>query len=183
MLLLLRKHFRQLEAAKILSQERIVNVQGDEPLLDPTHIDALIDGLLEDGEALVSNAACPLERTDVDNPNVVKAVAGKDRYLLYLSRSPIPFSWDGGQNRLRHLGMYAFREDALSRFASRTSGPLEQAERVEMFRYLEHGDPIVLVTVPPTAPAVDVPEDLSRLEAFAQANGGWPPIPGGKVSL
>lgn len=161
------------EASRILGVTDVINVQGDEPLIEPECVDALITGVVEDDEVLVSNGACPLLPQDLENPNVVKAVCDQYRHLMFLSRHAIPFSWEGQVPRLRHLGIYAFQGDALAHFVKRSQGPIERSERVEMYRYLEYGDAIKLVEIPPSPPAVDVPEDVEKINAYVAAQGGW----------
>ncbi|MBK34527.1 MAG: 3-deoxy-manno-octulosonate cytidylyltransferase [Gemmatimonadetes bacterium] len=167
---------RVVEASERLRIERIVNVQGDEPLIEPGTIDRVVDGLEEDDGSEVANAGCPLEAVDTEDPNVVKVVGNENGRVLYISRSPVPFSWDEPAPRLRHLGLYAFRGGALKTFALHSQGPVELAERIEMFRFLERGYPITLVEVPVGPPAVDTPEDVDRIDRFADEHGGWPDV-------
>ena len=161
------------EASRVLGVTDIVNVQGDEPLIDPDCIDALVEGVMQDDDVLVSNGACSLLDADLESPNVVKAVCDQNKRLMFLSRLPIPYAWNNRIPRLRHLGLYAFKADALNRFVMRAQGPIERAERVEMYRFLEYGDAIRLVEVPSAPPAVDVPEDVEKINAYVEANGGW----------
>jgi len=170
---------RVAEAAAELGVTDVVNVQGDEPLIIPDTIDALVDGLIRDPSAEVANAACALGVDDEHSPNVVKVVVTQQNHLLYFSRHPIPFAWEDTTPRLRHLGLYAFRKDALSRYTTRLPGPLEQAERIEMFRFLEYGDPVALIEVSENPPAIDVPEDLGRIEEYVAHHGGWAAFPVG----
>ena len=164
---------RVVEASRLLSVKNVVNVQGDEPLIEPETIDAVIQGVENDELAMVSNAACPLPKGDEDNPNVVKVVMTQQRRVMYISRFSIPYAWGKPVDRLRHMGLYAFCGDALEKYASYKPGPLETQERIEMFRFLENGDPIALVQVPPSPPAVDMPEDLVRIQDFVRQKGGW----------
>jgi len=164
---------RVVEVCRTLELAEVVNIQGDEPLIDPGCIDALVRGLSADADALVANAACPLADEDIDNKNVVKAICDQRNRLMCLSRHPLPFSWGAKVDRFRHLGLYAFKRGVLDRFAKRAQGPLERSERVEMYRFLEYGDPIVLVKVPPTPPAVDVPEDMVKIQEYVLSRGGW----------
>ena len=164
---------RVAEAGRVLGVREIVNVQGDEPLIEAASIDAMVRGLVADTQALVANAACPLPENEQDNPNVVKAVSDQEGRLMLLSRHPIPFSWDKPVDRWRHLGLYVFCGEALENYIARRQGPLERAERVEMYRFLEYGDAITLVQVPAAPPAVDVPEDVVKIEDYAARHGGW----------
>jgi 3-deoxy-manno-octulosonate cytidylyltransferase (CMP-KDO synthetase) len=161
------------EASRVLGIEEIVDVQGDEPLIDPACIDTLVRGLLSDPDALVSNACCAMTDGDGNDPNIVKVVSDQLGRLMFLSRSLIPFSWHESLARVRHIGMYAFRGDALRKYVSRVQGSIERAERIEMYRFLEYGDPIALVQVPQVPPAVDVPGDLAKVEDYVIAHGGW----------
>ena len=161
------------EACRRVSAGEIVNVQGDEPLIDPVSIDALVAALVADGDALVANVVCPLRPEDLSDPNVVKAAGDLLGRMIYLSRSPIPHSWDKPMDRWRHLGRYAFRGDALARYVAREPGPLERAERIEMYRFIEYGDPIALARVPEAPPAVDVPADVAKVRDYAERRGGW----------
>ncbi len=164
---------RVAEAGRIVGADNIVNIQGDEPLIEPASIDALVEGLLADEEALVANVACSMPAGVGDNPNVVKAVCDLRDRLIFLSRCAIPFSWTDSASRLRHLGLYAFRGDALARYVARSQGPTELAERIEMYRFIEYGDPIALVKVPEAPPAVDVPDDVAKVNEYAVRCGGW----------
>jgi 3-deoxy-manno-octulosonate cytidylyltransferase (CMP-KDO synthetase) len=165
---------RVVEAGELLGIDRVVNVQGDEPLIEPATIDAVIGGLDLDPEAQVANAGCPLSDGDLENPNVAKAVVDQRDRLLYISRFPLPYSWGERVPRLRHLGLYAFRGDALKNYARYKQGPLELSERIEMFRFIEQGDPIILVQVPIGPPAVDTPADVDRIDQYAVEHDGWP---------
>lgn len=164
---------RVAEACQILKLNDVINVQSDEPLIEPSCIDMLADGLDRDPEVSVVNAACPLETVEEDNENVVKAVCDRRGRLMFLSRRCIPFAWNGAVERWRHLGMYAFREGALQRFVERQQGMLELAERIEMYRYLEYGDSIALVQMPPTPPSIDIPTDVDKVESFVRSRDGW----------
>jgi len=165
---------RVVEVAEQLGISQIVNVQGDEPLIDPDTIDAVIASLGLDPDAKVANAGCPLLEKDLDNPNVVKVAMDKRNRVLYLSRLPLPYSWGAPVPRVRHLGLYAFRQDALENYAKYEQGPIELSERVEMFRFIEHGDPIVLAQVPAGPPAVDTPADVDVINDYAAQHKGWP---------
>ena len=164
---------RVAEACRTLGLSEVINVQGDEPLIDPQCIDTMVRRLSEDSWANVANAACPLAKEDEDDKNVVKAVRNHHGHLMFLSRYPLPFFWEAPMDRLRHLGLYAFRGDALNRYAARSQGPVERAERIEMHRFLEYGDPVVLVEMPPVPPAVDIPNDLDKLQNYVYLHGGW----------
>jgi len=135
--------------------DAVVNIQGDEPLIDPAVIDAVAAPLLEG--ASVITAAAPL-RDDPMTPSVVKVVCDQAGNALYFSRSAIPH----GGDCLHHVGLYAYTREALQAFVSRQPGPLERAERLEQLRFLEYGDRIRVVAVERAPISVDTPEDLAR---------------------
>lgn len=162
------------EAAARLGADACVNIQGDEPLMDPDVIDA-VAGLLSSAD--MSTAATPLqEARDLDNPNVVKVVVGVDGHALYFSRSTIPFLRDTAGSAatarlhafpyLRHLGIYGYRSNALQRIVSWPPSPLEQAEKLEQLRALEHGIRIAVARVDHEGIGVDMPGDVERVEAI-----------------
>jgi 3-deoxy-manno-octulosonate cytidylyltransferase (CMP-KDO synthetase) len=169
------------EAAAPLDAEIVVNVQGDEPLLDPSTIDAVVEALLADEDAALSTAA--LAMTSVDemlSTDVVKVVTDGRGHALYFSRAPIPHVRTNPPNArssaeqalhgglgLRHVGLYAYRREALLRLASLPPSPLERAESLEQLRALHHGLAIRVATLPcGSGPAVDTPEDLERVRAI-----------------
>jgi 3-deoxy-manno-octulosonate cytidylyltransferase (CMP-KDO synthetase) len=159
---------RVAEVARTLDSEIIVNVQGDEPLIDPGHIDAAVAPLLADLTIPMGTLCCPLEDTaDLANPNVVKVVFDRRGFALYFSRLPIPFVRDehADATRYRHLGLYVYRRDFLLSLADLAPAPLEQAERLEQLRVLEHGHRLRVVIVDRASPGVDTPADLERLRA------------------
>ena len=134
----------------------VVNVQGDEPLIHPAHIDAVIAGVLAGAD--IATASTPLEG-DPANPARVKVVVNQAGEALYFSRQPIPTA---GPWRL-HLGLYAFAAASLPRILSLPPSPLEQSERLEQLRWLEAGLRIAVVPLGSSEPGVDTPEDLERV--------------------
>jgi len=141
-----------------------VNVQGDEPLLQPGHIDAILAPfVLEHVDVSTLKVLCRQE--DIDNPNAVKVVTALDGRALYFSRSTIPFNRDrAGTARIwKHLGLYAYRKAALQRFASLPVGVLEQTERLEQLRLLENGLALYVAEAPQDTIGVDTEEDLQRV--------------------
>jgi 3-deoxy-manno-octulosonate cytidylyltransferase (CMP-KDO synthetase) len=138
----------------------VINVQGDEPLIDPTDIDVLIAATLE-SSCSMGTLARPLEG-DISNPNVVKVVIDRRGRALYFSRAAIPHR---GTGALQHVGIYAYRPDVLRELASLPRSELEKAEGLEQLRALENGIGIhVTRCVSPTASvAVDTPEDIERV--------------------
>ncbi len=159
----------------------VVNVQGDEPLLDPALIEAVAAALRGDPDAAMATAAHPLTAAeDFFNPNVVKVVCDVRGRALYFSRAPIPWDRDkfaGSRDALpanlpaqRHIGLYAYRVDFLRRFGQLTPSPLERCESLEQLRALWHGYPIQVVSIDhPPAPGVDTPEDLQRVRRLFDA--------------
>ncbi|MGB2667109.1 MAG: 3-deoxy-manno-octulosonate cytidylyltransferase [Candidatus Acidiferrum sp.] len=146
-----------------------VNVQGDEPLIDPLAIDAAVGALLEEPPAQISTVATTIRHAaDVMDPNVVKAVLDFDDYALYFSRAPIPWIRDTQQKLhvkyWKHLGLYVFQRDALLEYPTLPQGELEKIEQLEQLRWLENGWRIRVAEVPHDAVSVDVPEDIPRVE-------------------
>lgn len=156
----------------------VVNVQGDEPLIDPTLIDAVAGLLAHSPEADIATCACPLaDAESLFNPNVVKVVCGSDGRALYFSRAPIPWARDAlangeqvlaeGLPALHHIGLYAYRVSFLRQFPLLPQGVLERFETLEQLRALEHGHTIVVhrTSQAPVA-GVDTPADLERVRAW-----------------
>jgi 3-deoxy-manno-octulosonate cytidylyltransferase (CMP-KDO synthetase) len=159
------------EAACRLEADVIVNVQGDEPLLDPAEIDAVVAPFRNHPDVVMTTAAVPIEHArDVESSDVVKVVLDRQGFALYFSRLPVPFCRSEGAGRhLKHIGLYAYRSAFLQTYASLPPTPLEQAERLEQLRVLEHGYRIMVVTTTHDAVSVDTPEDLERVRALFQA--------------
>jgi 3-deoxy-manno-octulosonate cytidylyltransferase (CMP-KDO synthetase) len=146
-----------------------INVQGDEPLIDPLSIDAAVAALLEEPPALIATVATPIRHAnDIMDPNVVKTVLDFEENALYFSRAPIPWVRDTQQKihvkYWKHLGLYAFQRDALLEYPTLPQGELEKIEQLEQLRWLENGWRIRVAEVPHDAVSVDVPEDISRVE-------------------
>ncbi|MDP2982503.1 MAG: 3-deoxy-manno-octulosonate cytidylyltransferase [Candidatus Latescibacter sp.] len=153
---------RAAEAALKTGGEIIVNVQGDEPLIDPLVIDRVIEKLREDAGISCSTAASPITDEAVyRDPNAVKVALDLQGRALYFSRSPLPFYRDGvfGGAYL-HAGIYCFRREFLAIFTTLEPTPLEQAEKLEQLRMLEHGYSIGVVITGHVSIGVDTPEDL-----------------------
>ena len=160
------------EVAKDRPEQMIVNIQGDEPLLDPKAVEAVIVALNSDDAAGVGTAAFPIRSLEeLDDPNVVKVSLDLNQRALTFTRSAIPYvrdhqdrrSWIDRGIHYRHLGVYVYRRAALFDFCRWKPGPLEQAEKLEQLRFLEYGTPIVCAHVDKGSPSVDTPEDLDRL--------------------
>jgi 3-deoxy-manno-octulosonate cytidylyltransferase (CMP-KDO synthetase) len=160
---------RVAEVAATEIADLYVNIQGDEPLIDPLAIDAAASSLLDDPDAqmatLVRKIEDPQELTD---PNVVKAVGDHNGRALYFSRSPIPYNVGGQGTRFKHIGLYVYRRAFLLGYPRMRVGPLEQAERLEQLRALENGHAIRLVETEYNSLGVDTPEDLIRVERICQ---------------
>ena len=149
------------EAVRGLDAEIVVNVQGDEPLLDPAEIDAVVQPLREDAALMMTTLATPL--LDPSDPNVVKVVFDRMGRALYFSRCPIPYHRSGAGNHYKHIGLYGYRKEFLLRYAALAPTPLEQAEALEQLRALEHGCAIHVAVTEHDAVSVDTPEDLERV--------------------
>lgn len=164
---------RVAEVAAHVEGEVFVNVQGDEPLLDPGAIDTAVNALLEEPAASVATVATPIKvPADIMDPNVVKTVLDFDGNALYFSRAPIPWVRDTAGKvqirHLKHLGLYAFRRDALLEYPTLPQGELERVEQLEQLRWLENGWKIRVAEVEHDAVSVDIPEDVARVEKLLQ---------------
>ena len=183
---------RLAEACQLLclgEEAVVVNVQGDEPLIEPALIDQVAQLLIDRPEASMSTAAHAIRQlADFCNPNVVKLVTDARQMALYFSRAPIPW-WRDGQNAtpnsdqgsipftelpcpppLRHVGIYAYRAGFLAQFPLLTPAPIEQLESLEQLRALWHGHRIAVYTTEQApGPGVDTPEDLQRVRSLLGA--------------
>jgi len=164
---------RLAEVAARLDASVILNVQGDLPLLDPRMVEALAARMHDEPALPMATVATPLHDDDeFRSPHVVKVVTGRDGRALYFSRSPVPHDRDGTRpadapRGWRHVGMYAYRRDVLLRLASLAPTALEEREKLEQLRALEHGIEIGVVewTEPGALIEVDTPADLERARA------------------
>jgi 3-deoxy-manno-octulosonate cytidylyltransferase (CMP-KDO synthetase) len=152
--------------------EAVVNIQGDEPLIDPNVIDAVANALASDE---MSTAATPIKNLlEYDNPNVVKVVVNATGHALYFSRRTIPYLRDAANRPnseqlaafpfLKHLGIYGYRRETLLRLVKFPVSPLENAEKLEQLRALENGIQIAVVKVNYDSIGVDMPEDVAKVE-------------------
>ena len=168
------------EIAARVACDGVVNIQGDEPLIDPAVIDA-VAGALQGNE--MSTAATPIKNlSELDNPNVVKVVVNGAGRALYFSRRTIPYLREAASRPvseqlaafpfLKHLGIYGFRRETLLRLVKFPVSPLENAEKLEQLRALENGIGIAVVQVDYDSVGVDVPEDVARVEALLRG-GKW----------
>jgi 3-deoxy-manno-octulosonate cytidylyltransferase (CMP-KDO synthetase) len=165
--------------AEVASAERasiVVNIQGDEPLIDPAAIDLAILPLLHDSGILMSTLKKRIEDPrEVADPNVVKVVTNRRGDAIYFSRSPIPFERDAGGRVacFKHIGLYVFRRDFLLKYSTLPAGPLELSERLEQLRALENGFSIRVVETDYDSVGVDTPQDLEAvLRRFEMAETG-----------
>jgi len=160
---------RVAEAARALGSKEnvVVNLQGDEPLIEPEAIDALVAAMQED-TVLMATLSRPLEAGEWERPHVVKVVTDLRGYALYFSRAAIPHRREGGESPLAraHVGIYAFRAPFLQVFARLAPGRLEREESLEQLRALEHGHAIRVVETTYQGFGVDTPEDLARASAL-----------------
>ena len=157
---------RLAEVAAQVPCEVIVNVQGDEPLLDPSVIDAAVAPLRNDPVIEMATAARPLrDEGELANPNMVKVVTDGGGFALYFSRAAIPFGRDetSWQHARIHVGLYVYRRETLLRLARLQPTPLEQLEALEQLRALEHGIRIRVVETRYQSAEVNTPEDLERI--------------------
>jgi 3-deoxy-manno-octulosonate cytidylyltransferase (CMP-KDO synthetase) len=164
---------RVAEVAAHVEGDVFVNVQGDEPLLDPAAVDTAVAALLEEPQAAVATVATPIKVPgDIMDPNVVKVVLDFDDNALYFSRAPIPWVRDTGSTiqvrHLKHLGLYVFQREALLEYPTLPQGELERIEQLEQLRWLENGSKIRVAEVEHDAISVDVPEDVARVEKLLQ---------------
>lgn len=172
---------RLAEACALLGldgSDLVVNVQGDEPLLDPHMIDACAALLAQRPDCVMSTAAHAIDEVgELDNPNVVKVVLDAANRALYFSRAPIPWWRDAraagvapigcDATPLRHIGLYAYQAGFLRRFPAMAASPLEATEALEQLRVLWHGERIAVhVSDSRPGPGVDTPEDLARVRAL-----------------
>lgn len=160
---------RVAEVAANLDAELVVNLQGDEPEIDPAYIDQLVDLMAADKEIPIGTLACPFPKdADPSDPNAVKIVRDTRGRALYFSRALVPFPRDtGGRPReprrwLLHLGIYAYRREFLLKLAKLPPTPLEQEEKLEQLRVLENGYPIVVGVVDQATVGIDTPEDYAE---------------------
>jgi 3-deoxy-manno-octulosonate cytidylyltransferase (CMP-KDO synthetase) len=146
----------------------VVNVQGDEPLISPDAIDAVVEPLLEDSALNMATLVTKImDKTEYGDPSVAKVVRDKDGYALYCSRSCIPHSEKGHRaDAYKQLGIYAFRRGFLIRFSKMEPTPCEAAEKLEQLRALENGFRMKAIETDFDAPSVNTPEDLKKVAAI-----------------
>lgn len=159
-----------------LRDEIVVNIQGDEPLIEGFVVDAAVAALEETPDAPMSTVVHRAEPGALEDPHRVKVVRDRAGFALYFSRAAIPYAREGRPEDAplwQHVGLYAYRREFLLRYAELPPTPLERAECLEQLRALEHGHRIVCAEIQGwTSAAVDVPDDVARVEARLAARGG-----------
>ena len=163
------------EVAKTLDSEIVVNVQGDEPEIQPSVIDMVIKALIDDPSAQMATAATPLEKDRISDPSCVKVVKDRNHNALLFSRAPIPFKRDPdseyGCIPLLHLGIYSYRREFLQTFTSLEKSPLEETEKLEQLRVLENGYTIKVLEVEYSVPGIDTEQDYREFtERYSKEN-------------
>jgi 3-deoxy-manno-octulosonate cytidylyltransferase (CMP-KDO synthetase) len=166
---------RVAEVASAEEAQLVVNIQGDEPLIDPTAIDAAILPLAHDPEIVMGTLKKKIEdRREIGDPNVVKVVTDRDGDAIYFSRLPVPFCRGGegpAPDYYKHIGLYVYQRDFLLGYSGLPVGPLERAERLEQLRALENGFRIRVVETEYESVGVDTQEDLERVTQLFDATG------------
>jgi 3-deoxy-manno-octulosonate cytidylyltransferase (CMP-KDO synthetase) len=159
-------------AARRWREDAVINVQGDEPLIDPEAIAAVAEHLRRvprDGMVTLAGAASAEDRAD---PNVVKVVLDRDGYALYFSRAPIPYPrHEGGAATLRHVGIYGYQRETLLALAALPPSPLERTESLEQLRALENGIRLRVLLAGDASPGVDTAEDAERVARLLAGEG------------
>lgn len=155
---------RVAEVIERVDCDYVVNIQGDEPLIEGSDLDRGIKRMLDSPEIPVGSfmAECPSDH--VQDPDVAKVVVDQHSRALYFSRSPIPFLRDDSTTIFQHIGIYIYQSDYLKTFQSRAQTPLEQSESLEQLRVLEHGNSILMTELPEPTVGVDRPQDIEVVE-------------------
>lgn len=165
---------RVAECARGLAADVIVNVQGDEPFILPESIDAVARSLIGSsisGLAATNGYSVIDSEDEVEDSSVVKVIFSASGLAMSYSRLPIPLGFRHKASHYRQLGLYAFHKEALEFFATTNQGPVEVTESVEMYRFVEHDKPVLMVRVEESGVAVDTPADLYRARRiFEKAN-------------
>jgi 3-deoxy-manno-octulosonate cytidylyltransferase (CMP-KDO synthetase) len=160
------------EVAQGRAADVYINIQGDEPLLSPRHIEGLVEPFFDRPETQVTTLSIKATEAEAASPTVNKVVVGALGQALYFSKYAIPFDRDRrGVTRLKHPGFYAYRRRALEMFHRWPPSPLELAEGLEQLRFLEHGIPIIVVETHEPTIGVDTEDDLRAVEAYLATHG------------
>ena len=159
-------------AAAFPAVDLIVNVQGDEPLIEPGLIDELVTAFEEDAALQMATVKTRMDDSEeIANPNNVKVVTDKQGYALYFSRSVLPYPRNAGCPVYKHIGIYAYKRDFLLNYAKMPATPLEQSESLEQLRALENGYRIKVVETTAKFVGVDTAEDLAKVNEIYRAKG------------
>jgi len=161
---------RVAEAASAEDAAVVVNIQGDEPLIDPAAIDAAILPVIHDDVVMATLKKEIEDPREITDPNVVKVVASHAGNAIYFSRCPIPFARSGGGAWFKHIGLYVYRREFLLGYSRLPVGPLERAECLEQLRALENGYSIRVVETDYESLGVDTPEDLARVSQLLESS-------------
>lgn len=159
------------EKLGLTGNDIVVNIQGDQPLIEAEPVRAMVEVLKDTSTIKMSTVACPMSSKDALNPNRVKVVLDSFNNAVYFSRSVIPYDRDGQLSGnetpyLRHLGLYAYQKDFLEKFIKMPMGRLEKIEKLEQLRVLEHGFKIKVAVVKTASPEVDTMEDLELVRSL-----------------
>lgn len=151
----------------------IVNIQGDEPLIEPDMINSIIDSFIEDNTIPMSTLKYKLtDMAEIENPNAVKVVTDKNDFAIYFSRSVIPYPRSlNMDNYYKHVGIYGYKRDFVMEYAKMASTPLELSESLEQLRVLENGYKIKVLETPYKIIGVDTQEELERVREYITKNG------------
>lgn len=150
-------------------EDVIINIQGDQPLIDPRCLDVLVEPFFTEPGLVMSTLAFKIvDKREITDPKDVKVTFNNRGDALYFSRSPIPCGRDANTrfDTYKHLGIYAYTHRFLTKFRQLSEGTLERIEKLEQLRALEHGYPIRVLVSPHDSPEVDLPEDIERIEAL-----------------
>jgi len=162
---------RVAEVASADAAAVVINIQGDEPLIDPEAIDAAALALLDDDDLSMGTLKKRIEDPqEIPNPNVVKVVTDMAGDAIYFSRCPIPYVRDGSIIHYKHIGLYVYRREFLLGYSELPVGPLERVERLEQLRAIENGHRIRVVETEYDSLGVDTPEDLERVSKLFEAS-------------
>ncbi len=155
---------RVAEVVENLEVEVVINLQGDEPLIESNLIDALIE-TFKDSRVNFATAKHKISEDEAHNPNVVKVIVDKNRDAIYFSRSPIPFHRDGDEvvNYFQHIGIYGYRKETLQKYAKLEQTLFEKAEKLEQLRAIENGYKIRVIETEYVSIGVDTVDDLERV--------------------
>lgn len=155
---------------KITGYDVIINVQGDEPLIEPEMINTLIEAFKEEKDLIMGTLKHRLSKMeDIENPNVVKVVSDRNDYAIYFSRSVVPYPRNLDiNNYFKHVGIYGYKSDFVKKYSEMESTPLEKSESLEQLRVLENGYKIKVIETPFEIVGVDTIEDLERVRAIVK---------------